>query len=114
MKTKILLFAVALFTVNVALSQDTTYYPPQSKLIFKDKPPTPARKVTFQNKKMKTKKDPKVMYRDTRLGSSSPKYNTYKKNKYGAGGVTTNPNKIKTGKHPQIIFEQTDSIKKRD
>ena len=33
----------------------------------------------------------KPMYRDTRLGSSSPKYNTYKKNKNGAGAVTTSP-----------------------
>jgi len=33
------------------------------------------------------------MYRDTRLGSSSPLYNTYEKNNYGAGAVTTNPNK---------------------
>lgn len=33
------------------------------------------------------------MYRDTRLGSSSPLYNTYKKNDYGAGAITTNPNK---------------------
>lgn len=33
------------------------------------------------------------IYRDTRLGSSSPLYNTYEKNDYGAGAVTTNPNK---------------------
>jgi hypothetical protein len=33
------------------------------------------------------------VYRDTRLGSSSPQYNTYEKNDYGAGAVTTNPNK---------------------
>jgi hypothetical protein len=33
------------------------------------------------------------MYRDTRLGSSSPLYNTYQKNDYGAGAITTNPNK---------------------
>ncbi len=34
-----------------------------------------------------------TIYRDTRLGSSSPLYNTYKKNDNGAGSVTTNPNK---------------------
>ena len=40
------------------------------------------------------KKSPKKpMYRDTRLGSSSKKYNTYKKNDKGAGAITTNPNK---------------------
>lgn len=33
------------------------------------------------------------IYRDTRLGSSSPLYNTYKTNDNGAGSVTTNPNK---------------------
>lgn len=33
------------------------------------------------------------VYRDTRLGSSSPLYNTYQKNDNGAGAVTTNPNK---------------------
>ena len=33
------------------------------------------------------------VYRDTRLGSSSPMYNTYEKNNNGAGSVTTNPNK---------------------
>lgn len=33
------------------------------------------------------------IYRDTRLGSSSPYYNTYEKNDNGAGAVTTNPNK---------------------
>jgi len=33
------------------------------------------------------------IYRDTRLGSSSPLYNTYQKNDNGAGAITTNPNK---------------------
>ena len=33
------------------------------------------------------------IYRDTRLGSSSPYYNTYEKNDYGAGAITTNPHK---------------------
>ena len=33
------------------------------------------------------------IYRDTRLGGSSPSYNTYKKNDYGAGAITTNPHK---------------------
>jgi|SRR5690242_9649952 len=34
--------------------------------------------------------DPNSLY-DTRLGSSSPQYNTYEKNSYGAGTVTTSP-----------------------
>lgn len=33
----------------------------------------------------------KPLYRDTRLGGSSKKYNTYKKNDNGAGAITTNP-----------------------
>jgi hypothetical protein len=33
------------------------------------------------------------VYHDTRVGSSSPLYNTYQKNDYGAGAITTNPNK---------------------
>lgn len=37
------------------------------------------------------------IYNDTRLGSSSPLYNTYEKNNYGAGAVTTNPNKSGSG-----------------
>jgi hypothetical protein len=36
---------------------------------------------------------PATIYRDTRLGSSSPLYNTYEKNDNGAGAITTNPNK---------------------
>lgn len=36
---------------------------------------------------------PSTPYRDTRLGSSSPLYNTYRTNDNGAGSVTTNPNK---------------------
>ncbi|HVZ95847.1 MAG TPA: hypothetical protein VG847_03155, partial [Chitinophagaceae bacterium] len=34
--------------------------------------------------------DPNSLY-DTRLGSSSPQYDTYEKNSYGAGTVTTSP-----------------------
>lgn len=39
------------------------------------------------------------IYLDTRLGSSSPLYDTYKKNDYGAGAVTTNPNKSMGGNY---------------
>jgi len=48
-----------------------------------DKTPAPVAKKSTK----------KPMYRDTRLGSSSKKYNTYKKNDNGAGAITTNPNK---------------------
>ena len=52
------------------------------------------------------------MYRDTRLGSSSPLYKTYKKNDYGAGAITTNPNKSDA---PSFIYTspviKTDTLK---
>lgn len=112
MKSKILLSAIAIFSVSAAFSQDTTYVPTQSKVTFKDKPQSQFRKVTFKQKMNKKKKDTTVMYRDTRLGSSSPKYNTYRKNDKGAGAVTTNPNKIKTSKDPRIIIPpQSDTLR---
>lgn len=45
---------------------------------------------------------PSLQYRDTRLGSSSPQYDTYQKNDNGAGSVTTNPNKKGGGQAPVI------------
>ncbi|MGN6296314.1 MAG: hypothetical protein ACTHM7_05995 [Ginsengibacter sp.] len=39
----------------------------------------------------KPKAPPEPPYLDTRLGSSSPQYNTWEKNNNGAGSVTTNP-----------------------
>ncbi len=51
------------------------------------------------------------IYRDTRMGSSSPLYNSYKKNDYGAGAITTNPNK---SAGPSFIYaspiKNTDSL----
>src|SRR6185437_10586767 len=47
------------------------------------------------------------IYRDTRLGSSSPLYNTYKKNDYGAGAITTNP--YKTGSSINYNYNFSDS-----
>lgn len=56
----------------------------------------------------------KHIYRDTRLGSSSPMYNTYKKNDKGAGAITTNPNKGGGGSSPVIVEENAkDSVYKR-
>lgn len=47
------------------------------------------------------------IYRDTRLGGSSPYFNTYQKNDYGAGAITTDPNKgMGVTKYPQ---DQLDS-----
>lgn len=52
------------------------------------------------------------IYRDTRLGSSSPLYNSYIKNHYGAGAITTNPNKWGSGAPepaPQSYYTPVDS-----
>lgn len=46
-----------------------------------------------KNKKHQYKMVPQKLYRPTRLGSSSPNSDTYKKNDFGAGAVTTNPHK---------------------
>lgn len=45
------------------------------------------------HRKTKKAKSTSKIYRDTRLGSSEPQYNTYKKNDKGAGAVTTSPKK---------------------
>lgn len=56
-----------------------------------------------------------TIYSDLRLGSSSPLYNTYEKNNYGAGSVTTNPNKTGGGSPfqensvPNLSYPTTDS-----
>lgn len=53
-------------------------------------------RITFRNRKK--------VYRPTRLGSSSPLYDTYKRNDEGAGSVTTNPNKAKDLAEPVIAI----------
>lgn len=85
MKSKIiiLLILIGFFSNTVAgqdtsenqkLSENQTYHISSQKTDYNNIPAQP-------------------VYRDTRLGSSSPLYNTYKKNDYGAGAITTNPNK---------------------
>ncbi len=73
--------------------------------------------VILQHKYRNIKATPpkkKKIYRDTRLGSSSPMYNTYKKNDKGAGAITTNPNKGGGGSAPVIVEESVkDSVYKR-
>jgi len=88
MKTKLLLFAAGLFISFSGFSQDSSRS--DSRVIFKTEPKVhssviPAIKSTSESKNH--------IYRPTRLGSSSPFYNTYEKNNYGAGAITTNPNK---------------------
>lgn len=112
MKSKLFLSAIILFTATNAFSQDTTFTLPP-KVTFKDKPQTQSKKVILNKIDTKKKKVNTVMYRDTRLGSSSPLYNTYKKNKNGAGAVTTNPNKIQSGSNSEVIFLRPDSTRKK-
>ena len=70
-------------------SQDTTYHSGATQ-----KSGTQTNSQTgFKKSATHTAHVKKPIYRDTRLGSSSKKYNTYKKNDNGAGAVTTNPNK---------------------
>lgn len=40
---------------------------------------------------VQAKPEQNKMYNDTRLGSSTKQYDTYEKNNYGAGSVTTSP-----------------------
>ena len=58
-----------------------------------------------------TSKSSTKIYRDTRLGGSSPLYNTYRKNDYGAGAITTNPNKNGSSA-PQENYAEPDTSKK--
>lgn len=75
--------------------------PQQQKPVVSNTPvssgviPQPAQKPVINSaaNRATTTSTPQHIYRDTRLGSSSPLYDTYKKNDYGAGSVTTNPNK---------------------
>ncbi len=95
---KLALIVITAVIYLPAFSQDTLHSnPSQKKDTTFTKQISPNQK--YQNRKrLSTAKVQKNqgknnMYRDTRLGSSSKLYNTYKKNNYGAGAITTNPNK---------------------
>jgi hypothetical protein len=84
MKAKTLaIFVSSFFISNSSFCQDTS----ANQRLTQDRTYEPARLPNEYSTPQ-----PHI-YRDTRLGSSSPLYNTYKKNDYGAGAVTTNPNK---------------------
>ena len=74
-------------------SQDTTHHLASKKATpNKSSQPGLKKETTYSYpKKVYKKPVKKPMYRDTRLGSSTKKYNTYKKNDNGAGAVTTSP-----------------------
>lgn len=110
MKSKFSLIAFILFSTT-AFCQDSASFKPHNKVIFKNEPQvhstiSPAEKINGDN--TSTKQSP--IYRDTRLGSSSPMYNTYQKNDNGAGSVTNDPNKGVSGS-PVFVAPATDSIK---
>jgi|SRR6185312_7113835 len=87
MKAKtIAIFISGFFISNCVFSQDTS----QNQRLTQDRTYQPAQSTPLPNEY--STPQPHV-YRDTRLGSSSPLYNTYKKNDYGAGSITSNPNK---------------------
>ena len=86
MKNKITALALVLMLISInGFSQDTLQKRPVQKHVITKRTVT----GTANNHSQSVAKKP--MYRDTRLGSSTKKYNTYKKNKYGAGAVTTSP-----------------------
>lgn len=95
-------FFIAISFANPAFCQDTSH---NQKLTqehtYQVSPPS-------NNFSQPSKKS--HIYRDTRLGSSSRLYNTYKKNDYGAGAVTTNPKKGRGGVAPSPDFS-TDTSK---
>jgi len=114
MKTKLFILIPSVFISFLAFSQDSSVNSSKNKVMFTNKARvhstiTPAQKSS-------TKTDGHI-YRDTRLGSSSPLYDTYKKNDYGAGAVTTNPHKAAVSAPPVSTFSAdsarsaSDSIK---
>jgi hypothetical protein len=88
MKAKTLaIFFSGFFISNCVFSQDTS----ANQKLTQDRTYEPA----LQPNEYSTPQP--HIYRDTRLGSSSPLYNTYQKNVSGAGAITTNPNKSSSG-----------------
>jgi hypothetical protein len=111
MKRKALfIFIAAVFSSTLVFSQDTSQNQKLSQNKNIQAPPTnsqinPLENHTYYNNNSQYKNIPQYdnsihVYRDTRLGSSSPLYNTYEKNNNGAGAITTNPNKGNGGGAP--------------
>jgi hypothetical protein len=102
MKAKtIAIFVSGFFISNCVFSQDTS----ANQKLTQDRTYQPApQQNEYSTPQTNT-------HRDTRVGSSSPLYNTYKKNDYGAGGVTTNPNKTNESSYSQT-FPTTNSSQK--
>ena len=90
--------ACTVFIVSSGFSQDTS----QNQKLSEDEHTYP---IKSNNHKAPAKHH---IYRDTRLGGSSPYFNTYKKNDYGAGAITTDPNKANgVAKYPDVYFDSS-------
>jgi len=88
----------AIFSASSAFSQDTS----QNQMLTREEHTYP---IKSHNYKSATEHH---IYRDTRLGSSSPYFNTYQKNDYGAGAITTDPNKGNgVAKYPDVYFDSS-------
>lgn len=107
MKKKLIFLTAFAFGSFIAFCQDSSHTL-HEKVIFRNNPQIHSTVVPAQTTDGSSSASP--IYRDTRLGSSSPKYNTYKKNDYGAGAITTNPNKNDEGS-ADLPHPSTDSIK---
>ena len=95
MKTNTLVALIFPFLISdIAYGQDTSSNQRLSEnQTYHISPPTNPNNMTGVTTGDSTTNTTHHIYRPTRLGSSSPLYNTYEKNDYGAGAITTNPNK---------------------
>jgi len=95
MKKKFIALLTLLFILSAeGFSQDTTHTNSIKKQTSHGQYSTSKNSHLAPSKKYKDKAvAKKPIYRDTRLGSSSKQYNSYKKNDKGAGAITTNPHK---------------------
>lgn len=90
MKTKLLILIPGILISASAFCQDSASSSrSKNKVIFNNEPRVHSTIIPAQKKSFT---EPQI-YNDIRLGSSSPMYNTYEKNDYGAGAITTNPHK---------------------
>ena len=114
MKTNFLLTFAFVCISFIAFGQDSSFHKSDNKVTFKNQTQfhgvAPAQKKYRADSQVSSKKT--SIYGTTRLGSSSPRYNTYKKNDYGAGAITTDPHKMQgDGSNPVMPQGKTDSIK---
>ncbi len=86
---KIFIFSLALLMCSQVFAQDTA----TKKSMLNDQTYLTNNAIPESNTINNYHPSEHQIYRDTRLGSSSRNYNTYEKNAYGAGAITTNPHK---------------------